>query len=477
MLRWALTTIAAILVALAGWIRYRFGPVSFEQVVTNLPIGGAEGVGNNNLLTELVVACLVAPIALTTISAGVLRRLRRRPAEEAGGARRPLVVPSLALSVALGVLLTAAGVPQYAAAMLDSRSIADYYIDPAAGTSPAKPRNLITIYLESMENSFANEDLFGENLLAGLDRPTAGWADYPLNQYPGGGWTMSGIVSTQCAVPLKSKLLMPGVNSNSLGEKMDHYLPGAECLGDVLADRGYTNAYVGGANTRFAGKDTFLADHGYTSIQGLANWEARGEDRADISIWGLSDARTLSHARETLADLRAAGEPFHLTVLTLDTHEPAGLFDTCGGTDAEPMATAVKCSLRAVGSFLDHLRTEGYLDDTVVVVMGDHLKNVAEGGTFSAPLADSDDRTILFRVWSPDGVRLGRKGADQLSVLPTVLELLGLGRADGRAGLGVSFAGTHDLSGTAAALPPEEYRALIAAPSGGIYQKFWRAEE
>lgn len=471
-LRWVLITIASVLAGTAGWIRLRFGPVTFDQIVTNLPVGGGEGVGNNELLTEALLASLVAPIALTTAFAGLLWLRRRHRAAQPRPVRRSLALPSIALAGALGVLLTVAGVPQHAAAMLDPRSIADYYVDPAAGPS-TKPRNLITIYLESVENSFAEESLFGENLLANLDRATTGWARYGLRQYPGGGWTMSGIVSTQCAVPLKSKLLVPGVNSNSLGEKVDHYLPGATCLGDILAARGYTNAFVGGAHTRFAGKDTFLSDHGYTSVQGLSTWEAAGEKRADISVWGLSDARMLDHARDTLADLRQAGTPFHLTILTLDTHEPAGVFDSCRPKDAEPMASALKCSTRAVAGFLDHLRTEGYLDDTVVVLMGDHLKNVAEGGSFSAGLADRD-RTILFRVWSPDGVRFGRKDADQLSVLPTTLELLGLGAAGGRAGLGVSFAGEHDLTGTALTLPAGEYRSLLEAPSSGIYQEFWQ---
>lgn len=470
-LGWALTTLALVLIATAAWIRWEFGPVSFEQIVTNLPITHGEGVGNNDLVVRAALACLVAPVGFSLL-AEVARRVWLRRSGTGRG-RRPLVVPALTLAVALGVLLTVAGVPQFAAAMLDTRSIADYYARPVAASAPQQPRNLITIYLESVENTFADEAVFGENLLAELDAATSGWADYPLQQYPTGGWTMAGIVGTQCGIPLKSKLLVPGTNSNTLGEQVESYLPGATCLGDLLAARGYTNAWVGGAHPRFGGKDTFLADHGYTSIQGLGDWEAAGEDRANISVWGLSDGRLMTHARDTLAVLRASGQPFNLTILTLDTHEPAGRFDSCTTAHQVAMATALKCSTTAVAGFLAHLEQQGVLDDTVVVVMGDHLKATAEGGDFSAELDAAAGRTILFRVWSPDRVRFSRQGADQLSVLPTTLELLGFRPPQGRAALGVSFVGDHDLAGTAAGLPSGEYKSLLEAPSSAIYREFW----
>ena len=58
------------------------------------------------------------------------------------------------------------------------------------------PKNLITVYLESMENTFGDAGLFGRNLLSVLDEATDGWGRYEtLRQYPEGGWTMAGIVA------------------------------------------------------------------------------------------------------------------------------------------------------------------------------------------------------------------------------------------------------------------------------------------
>ena len=475
-LRWLLATVAVILLAIAGWIRFHFGAVSFEQIVTNLPIsGGAEGVGNDGLLTEALIVCLAVPIGLTTLVAVGRILWSRRRTSQPTVRRRRLALPTIALAIGLGTLLTVAGVPQYATAMLDTRTIADYYVRPAVTSAPKHPKNLITIYLESTENTYSDASIFGQNLLANLDAATEDYAPYDLRMYHTGGWTMAGIVGTQCGIPLKSELLVVGLNSNSEGEEVAHYLPGATCLGDVLAAQGYTNAYVGGAHARFAGKDTYLSDHGYTSIQGLDDWLADGEDSSNVSAWGLSDARMFTHAEDTLAGLRKAGRPFNLTMLTLDTHDPGAVYPSCTSDDTIAMATALKCSGRAVAGFLDYLSTHGYLDDTVVMLMGDHLKNTGDSDNFRSELTSVQNRTIFFRAWSPDGVQFGRQDADQLSVLPTTLELLGFGLPDGRAGLGVSFVGNHDLSGTALALPDGDYQSLLEAPSSTIYQQFWQS--
>jgi phosphoglycerol transferase len=184
----------------------------------------------------------------------------------------------------------------------------------------------------------------------------------------------------------------------------------------------------------------------------------------------------LVHARDTLRSLRNSGSPFMLTLLTLDTHNPPGIFDTCATDDMVREATALKCSMRAVAGFIADLNAQGYLEDTVVVVMTDHLKATGETVDYRAALGGVPHRTLLLRVSSPDGVTFSRSGADQFSVLASSLELLGFHVPDGRAGLGVSFVSPHDLTGTPLALPADEYTQLIDAPSSVLYDQFWQGK-
>ncbi len=130
--------------------------------------------------------------------------------------------------------------------------------------------------------------------------------------------------------------------------------------------------------------------------------------------------------------------------------------------------------MQAVADFIDYLRNNDYLKDTVVEVMGDHLKATSEGGFYKTEPDSQADRTIIFRVWSPTPVTFNRDHADQLSVLPTTLGLLGLAPPNGRAGLGVSLIGHPDLGDTALAMPADEYTSLMEAPSSDIYRQFWQ---
>ncbi len=491
---WAVVWISLLLTVGGWWVRYRFGDVSFDQVIANLPgYGGGEGVGDSGIAVEAVLWCVVFPaLASLAISWGVLwgwRRLRRRQLFAVAWRRRlvAVLIPTLAVLTSAFVFLESIGLPQYVVAAVSGQSFASYYVTPEAEGESEERLNLITIYMESVENTFTDEDIFGENLISAVDEATTGdgWSSYDLGMYPGGGWTMAGIVSTQCGIPLKNQSLIlddaadraaAGVSANAFGESVSRYLPGAVCLGDVLSDAGYTNVFYGGADTSFAGKQKFLEEHGYTDVSGLARWTAEGAQDQDISGWGLSDQALVAKAQTEIAELAAADEPFNFTMITLDTHEPGNVYSSCGTDDELAMKRALRCSSAAVAELLSFLNEGGYLDDTVVVVMGDHLKQAGQGTQYYEELSSAQDRTIFYRVHTPSAISFSRDSADQLSVLASTLDLLGLGSSTGRAGLGVSFLGDYDLSGTLLELTEDEYEAALDAPSADLYRMLWGGE-
>lgn len=460
---WTVVYLGLLLGFAALWVRWTFGPIGVDEMVANLPSTHGGGVGDSSLVVSIVV-CLLAPLVVIGVAIAILRRRRSRPAR---WAIRWVSGVAVVLVGALSLAFTV-GVPQYASAAFTNRTVEPYYIPPAA-SAPSAPLNLITIYLESGETAYQDPNLFGSNLLAPLDAATDGWQDYALRQYHGGGWTMAGMVSTQCGIPLKH-LLAEGVLSSVPNAG---YLPGATCLSDILGGQGYTSAFLGGADSGFAGKGAFFTDHGYTIDKGLSDWRADGEGSEYVSAWGLADSHLMQHAEQTVEQLRASGKPFNLTMLTLDTHEPPGLFPDCTVPGVEAMSEAIICSSRAVASFIDYLRQHHVLDNTVVVVMGDHLKMLAPRGAYAAELASVPDRRVFMKVWSPRPVTFTRADADQLSVLPTTLELLGFTVPDGRAGLGVSFVGDHALTDTILALPKAEQDELLEGPSTPLYRRLW----
>lgn len=109
-----------------------------------------------------------------------------------------------------------------------------------------------------------------------------------------------------------------------------------------------------------------------------------------------------------------------------------------------------------------------------LVASGLRLRPGRLGCSFKTELESTSGRTTVFRVWSPDPVAFNRARADQFSVLPTTLDLLGFGLENGRAGLGVSFAAGYDVEGTALKLPADDYESIVSSPSSALYSEFWQ---
>jgi phosphoglycerol transferase len=162
-------------------------------------------------------------------------------------------------------------------------------------------------------------------------------------------------------------------------------------------------------------------------------------------------------------------------VLTLDTHEPVHLYDYCTVDTQDKVTSVFSCSLSQVAGFVDHMEEKGYLEDTAVVIMGDHLKHMGANDAFHAQLDDHPNRTIFNRIWVPDGDgnKALRPRVDQLNMYPTILEAAGLTLKDHEAGLGVSAFAPEVPDDSAQAAEPDVYSGLLDSPSPLFYAKAW----
>ncbi|XPP27413.1 MAG: sulfatase-like hydrolase/transferase [Leucobacter sp.] len=522
LLIWLLVLLGAVLIGAAIWVRQTFGTVIVDQILLNLPgAAGAEGTGIGQEYVEsfiwlAIFIPLVAVLALGAIiliiwglvllarrrrilisGSGAILDEEKRPRKPRTAIRRSVQAVAAIAVFAVGVVSFSETVSlwQYIRSITASVSMADYYVTPG-GRDDYLPvdtqeerdpdlRNLVMIYLESTEDAFADEEVFGANLLEPLTEATSGWDTVPsLLTYWGGGWTMAGLVGTQCGVPLRgAEFSKTDINSNEIGAGNADYLAGAVCLGDVLAGIGYRNVFMGGADLEFAAKGNFFASHGYEDIRGYSDWEMLRQSREladeDFGPWGLSDRALMEQAKQEVTRLHESGEPFNLTLLTLDTHEPVHLYEHCPESLGPGLESVIRCSAGNVADFIEYLQSMGYLDDTVVILVGDHPKMLGEGGALWEEMKDIEDtdRTIFNRIWSPDGVEVARPNSDQLSLYATMLELLGLGREDGRAGVGVSLLREGSSDDAILALSAFEYEELLRSRSSDLYRQLWGIED
>jgi phosphoglycerol transferase len=452
-------------VAFARWIDGSFGSPSIDQVLYHLVYaeGAALDLGRIFILT-FVVEVLALPLMIAAVAAWVHRQAEPQ-------LRPPLTqllsaLPAVAVLTGVTALLLQFSAFSYAAAHFGTDEFARQFVAPqAVPLRPAgKPRNLVLVYAESLETSYGDARVFGRDLLAPLrGLPGTSFADY--RGAVGTNWTMGGIVGTQCGVPLKVYSERPV--KRRPGERS--FLPGATCLGDVLRSRGYRNVFLGGAPLSFAGKGDFLADHGYQEAWGREQWEQAGAAKGDFNEWGLYDHVLLQRALRRLDELHAAGQPFNLTLLTLDTHNPHGfLSPECRRRGAQEFGGIVHCTSALLAEFAAAVRQRGYLEDTVLVIMGDHL---AMPNPLHAQLLAVPERRI-YNVMLGDGL----PAANTREVLPfdfypTLLEALGWEVAGDRLALGWSALGPAPPG-----RPAGRHLTLPPLPGSAEYRKLWSAE-
>lgn len=255
-------------------------------------------------------------------------------------------------------------------------------------TAPEQKRNLILVFLESMESSFtdtATGGIFAENYIPEIadialdpahihfskDEKLGGGTDVD-----GTGWTMGAIVAKTLGIPLHVyNLKNPSVPGPS-------FLPRAKGLIEVLKDFGYNEFFMEGAPGAFSSKDLFFKDHGGLRVHDVNYYEEVGKlPKGYYVFWGYEDAKLFEFAKAELDSLSRLTEPFFFSMLTVDAHYPNGWFDEATCPEFKPDANdlnetykaVLRCTSKQFGTFFEWLKRQLWFENTTVVLVGDHL--------------------------------------------------------------------------------------------------------
>lgn len=335
----------------------------------------------------------------------------------------------------------------------DSRDfIESYYVDPATVdlVFPEKKRNLIFIYLESMEMTFANREVggaFDENVIKNLtllsqenENFSGSYGEGSMLDggyaYSGGTWTIGAIFSSTSGIPLQTSGLADHNDMNT----QDAFYPTITTLGDILHDAGYRQIFMIGSSAIFGGRQLYLTNHGEFEFRDL-NWAKRtGHLPAGYYVWwGYEDQKLFSYAKETLEELGSGDEPFNFTMLTVDTHMTGGYTcELCGDEFENRYSNVYACSDRQVSEFIEWIKQQDFYENTTIILMGDHP-------TMDATYCRNIDNDYVRRVYTcvlnapVSPVRTAYRSYSTLDMFPTTLSSLGVEIPGGRLGLGTSL--------------------------------------
>lgn len=464
---------ALFLIFLSYWVRRYFGTPDLEQILYHLAFGADSLLSSDPVLVRRFVRwCVLAPLLACALlawcgRAAPLRRWRQRVLPR--WLDRALGHPLWWFAGALAFwLVQVSAFDAVRANFFGDDYFRGRYVPPATVPVTARaPRNLVLIYVESLESSYRDRRVFGHNIVDPLD----GLGGVQFDRYrqpPGTGWTIAAIVATQCGVPLKRVTIF---DENTQGEVLGNFLPRATCLGDILHQQGYRNVFMGGGSPTFAGKGKFLRSHHYDEVYGKEDWQRQGVPASAMGGWGLHDDDLFARALVKLRTLRAAGQPFNLTLLTVDTHEPWGhLSRTCARRGERSFEGIVHCSAGEVAAFVSALRASGALEDTNVVILGDHL---ARKNPLADQLARVDERTIYNRFIASTMRPPARDEIVHFDLLPTLLDFIGFEVPGNRLGLG------YDAFATRGPAPPPARLADMQASlmnRSAVYRQLWLAD-
>lgn len=331
----------------------------------------------------------------------------------------------------------------YTSNQKDTNLYENYYIDPRTVTitAPEKKKNLIYIYMESMETIYADKENGGkqkQNLIPNLTQLAKDNISFSPNGQLGGfntcegaSWTMGALFTTASGVPFEFPV---GDNSMNLQQQ---FASGIYTMGDFLKEQGYQQMFLCGSEGMFGGRKTFYEQHGAYDVYDYNRAIEEGDIPSDYKVWwGLEDAKLYEIAKKQLQELSEGDAPFNLTMLTVDTHFTSGyVCQLCENSHKVEAANVVECADRQLADFISWIKQQDFYADTTIVITGDHPRM----DKFLVKKTEFNDRLIyncfLNTAFQKEEVNQERQYT-AMDVFPTVLAAMGYQIEGDKLGLG-----------------------------------------
>ena len=262
-----------------------------------------------------------------------------------------------------------------------STFIDDYYVNPkdVEIVFPQQKRNLIYIFLESMETTFADQEnggAFRKNVIPELTELAQEYEDFSgestgLNggySMPGTTWTVGAMFAHTSGLPLNISI------SNNYMDTQDSFFSGIATLGDILDEEGYSQTLLIGSEAKFGGRELYFTEHGRFDIEDYVYALEEEMLPEDYRVWwGYEDQKLFRFAKDKLKELADQEEPFNLTILTADTHfEDGYLCERCPERYKDNYSNVMACSSSQVNEFIEWVKKQDFYEDTAIVLVGDH---------------------------------------------------------------------------------------------------------
>ena len=343
----------------------------------------------------------------------------------------------------------------------------NYYVEPTASNVvfPAEKRNLIFIYLESMESTYADRTNGGymqKNYIPELTDMAANGINFSNTDKLGGAsvyvpsitYTMGSTVAQTSGVVTDTKL------SRIFQPKE---FPNVTTLEDILHENGYNRIYIEGSKGEFSMYDIYMERYDDSVvIDRTAASELGYTDESEDYIWkwGIEDRKLYEVTKELITDAAKQDKPFFVTMYTMDTHtfECGHRCPECDDGINHDYLASLACSSQLTAEFVDWVKAQPFYENTTIILVGDHLGNEK---TTILSIDDDYIRTTYNCFINAPKTPVNTKNRifSSLDMFPTTLSAMGATIKGDRLGLGTDlFSSTPTLCEE---LGVEEYKKQL----------------
>ena len=439
----------AFLVFGLTWLLSIWHDITFDEIVFYLsaPLEGtSQDVMNSFYLRVVLFTCIAVILFACSL---VFFRIKKRYSAY----RKFCLVVFIALSVILACQIGRAVVRYRVIDYIRSRIMkSDFidqnYVEPTSRNVvfPEKKRNLVYIYLESVETTFADRKsggAFEKNAIPELTKLATEEGECfsgdkkTLNGgyvTTGSSYTMGALVAQTAGVPIIGSI------GNAAASYADSFYPGLKTIGDMLNEQGYNQVFMCGSESTFGGRSLYFKEHGDYQIFDYDYARNNGYIPKNYRVWwGYEDKKLIEFAKTKLGELSSDGKPFNLTMLTVDTHfEDGFVCDLCGDEFDVQYSNVMACSSKQISGFIEWMKTQDFYKDTTIVLVGDHPTMDAD---YCRAVEDSYGRRSYVCVLNSavNASQPAHREYTTYDLFPTTLAAMGVKIKGNRLGLGTNL--------------------------------------
>ncbi|MBR2603793.1 MAG: LTA synthase family protein [Bacilli bacterium] len=440
------------------WVQKNVGFVSFDEIIFHLrvPLKGT----SSDIVKDNIIKCFLPTFIISGVILFLLYKINRYKSYIYISFKKKeyklrikyiflvgcLILSTVFLSIRISYIDEMFNVSSYLKARSEQSDFFEKnYVDPRniKLEFPEEKRNLIYIYIESMESSFQDVNLDGEDIniipkLTELAKDNINFSDTDdvggfYNMF-GTNWTASAMIAQSMGIHYNTPIQdNKYVEYNSVMASLTN-------IGDILKDNGYYQEIIMGSDSSFAAKNVFFEKHGKFVIKDLNSLKKEKIITKDYDVnWGFEDSILFNYAKDELKKISEKDEPFNLTLLTSNSHFPDGYVeDDCDTiSDNNSYANSVYCSQQQLYDFVSWIKKQDFYENTTVILVGDHL-TMASNDMLKEKYEDRRVYNAIINSATTSDTYKNRKFT-AFDMFPTTLASMGVKIENNKLGLGVNL--------------------------------------